>query len=280
MQANILTDDDIRHRAPSVFATHGGANTSQRYAYISSYDVVREMRLVGLMPTMIREGTKRDPAGREYAMHEIRFQRPDHMQEVARVGLGGLGGLIPQAIFRNSHDATSALNFEAGLFRVLCLNGMTAPGGNYGAFSVRHAGDQNKRRDELHKGMAMIRDGMMRVLDTAEAWRKIELSVSAKERFVKRALEARGTSLEVNPFALLAVRRAGDEGDNLWSVFNRVQENLTKGGQRGRTETGRRSSLRSIGTLRADVDFNRSIWEAASEMAADVTGASSVVAFT
>lgn len=277
MQTQVLDDDTIRRAAPSVFATHGGGNTSQRYAYISSYDVVREMRLADMYPVAIRDGRKRDPSGREFAMHEIRFQRADHMEAVARAGLGGL---IPQAIFRNSHDATSALNFEAGLMRVVCLNGMTAPGANYGSFSVRHMGDPSKRRDELHTGMAMIREGMLRVLDTADAWRKIELSVSAKERFVQRALETRGTTLAIDPFALLQPRRHNDVGDDLWSVFNRVQENLTKGGVRGRTATGRRSSLRSIGTLRADVDFNRGIWEAASELAADVTGASSVVALT
>lgn len=277
MQTSILTDDDIRAKAPSVFATHGGANTSNRYAYISSYDVVREMRLVGLQPVSIREGTKRDPAGREYAMHEIRFQRPDHMQEVAKVGLGGL---IPQAIFRNSHDATSALKFEAGMMRVLCLNGMTAPGAAYGAFAVRHMGDQSRRQHELHAGMAMIREGMVRVLDTAEAWRGIYLSRDNQERFVQRALEARGTTMAIDPIRVLSPRRWNDSGDDLWNVFNRVQENLTKGGMRGRTAAGRRSSLRSISTLRADVDFNRTLWDAAAQLAADVTGASSVVALT
>jgi len=272
-----LADDEIRRDAPSVFATHAGDNTSSRYAYLPSYEVVRAMRNVGLHPVQVREGTKRNPAGREFAMHEIRFRRADHMEEVATVGLGGL---IPEAVFRNSHDTTSPLVFEAGMFRVLCLNGMTAPGTDFGSFKLRHAGNVSKRTDEMFAGMALIRANMTKVLDVAEQWKKIQVSPDAARRFVDRALGIRGTTLAVDPERVLRARRPGDAGSDLWSIFNRVQENLTKGGMSGRRANGRRSHLRSIGSLRADVDFNRGLWTAASEMAADVTPSVSVMALT
>jgi hypothetical protein len=49
-----------------------------------------------------------------------------------------------------------------------------------------------------------------------------------------------------------------------------VQENIVKGGVSGTTASGRRASLKRISTLAADVDFNRKLWTAASDLAAEV----------
>ena len=62
-----LTDDQIRAKAPSVFATHAAANVSEKYAYLPTYQAVRDMRLMGLEVASVREGDKRSPAGRACA---------------------------------------------------------------------------------------------------------------------------------------------------------------------------------------------------------------------
>lgn len=262
-----MTDDQIRSAAPSVFATQPGPRTSDRYAYLPTYRVVRDMRNLGFVPVSVKEGKKRQPDGRQYAMHEIRFQRSDHMQAVAEAGLGGL---IPQTLLRNSHDTTTPVSVEAGSLRVACLNGMCHPGEEFGGFRIRHVGDESKRQDEFQKGMTIILEKLNRVVEVAGVWRKLTLSPTLIDKFSKAALLARGTALDIGPEWVQHVRRPEDEGNNLWAVYNRAQENLSKGGMPGRATTGRRSTLKSISTLAVDVDFNRKLWTLASELANEV----------
>ncbi|MFP3531730.1 DUF932 domain-containing protein, partial [Burkholderia sp. SIMBA_013] len=65
---------------------------------------------------------------------------------------------------------------------------------------------------------------------------------------------------------LLAPRRFEDRRDDLWTVFNRVQENLTKGGLHGRSRTGRAMSTRPITGIDQDVKLNRALWMLADAM--------------
>lgn len=263
----MLTDDQIREIAPSVFATHAAPDTSGRYAYIPSYTVLRQMRSLGFQPVSVREGKKKQPSGRAFAMHEIRFQRADHMAAVAEAGLGGL---IPQALLRNSHDRTSPISLEAGALRVVCLNGMCMPGEQFGGFRVRHAGDPSKRADDLGKGFSILMERLDNVVSVAGDWQKIHLSDSQMAAFAVKALTLKGTTLDIDAVRVLTARRPEDMGDSLWSVYNRAQENITKGGMPGHTRSGRRSALKAISTLAADVDFNRKLWAFASEVADEV----------
>ena len=59
-------------------------------------------------------------------------------------------------------------------------------------------------------------------------------------------------------------RRWEDKGDDLWHAFNRIQENLTRGGQRDftrRREDGRRfPRTRAIAGLDQNLRLNRELW--------------------
>jgi hypothetical protein len=260
---NGLSDDQLREAAPSIFATQAGPDCSDRYAYLPSYQVVRELRNIGLIPINASEGRKKNPQGRAYAMHQITFRRADYYSVAPE-----LGELTPEVHFLNSHDRTSPLAFDAGLLRAICTNGMRTNDAKLGSFRVRHTG--RNRVDEMHEGMKVLLAGLDRTVEVANAWAKIGLSPMQMDRFAESALEIKGTALSINPQRLLTARRYGDEGSNLWSVFNRVQENIVKGGVTGHTATGKNASLKKIGTLAADVDFNRKLWALATQVADEV----------
>jgi hypothetical protein len=59
---------------------------------------------------------------------------------------------------------------------------------------------------------------------------------------------------------LLRPRRHADNKADLWTAFNRVQENIIKGGVSGRSTTGRRLSTRAIGGVTENVKLNRALW--------------------
>lgn len=59
---------------------------------------------------------------------------------------------------------------------------------------------------------------------------------------------------------VLMPRRSEDRHRDLWHVFNRVQENLIKGGLLGRHSHGRRQRTRAVQGIDADIRLNRALW--------------------
>ncbi|MGS0639360.1 DUF932 domain-containing protein, partial [Citrobacter sp. VF227] len=65
---------------------------------------------------------------------------------------------------------------------------------------------------------------------------------------------------------VLAPRRWQDDKHDLWTVFNRLQENLKKGGLAGRTAQGKRSHTRAVNGIDGDLKLNRALWVMAEEL--------------
>ena len=54
---------------------------------------------------------------------------------------------------------------------------------------------------------------------------------------------------------------------DLWTTFNRVQENMIKGGVPGRSARGRRMTTRGVAGVNENVKLNRALWTLADEFA-------------
>ncbi|HHG1925286.1 TPA: DUF932 domain-containing protein, partial [Klebsiella pneumoniae] len=55
-------------------------------------------------------------------------------------------------------------------------------------------------------------------------------------------------------------RRYEDKKDDIWTTYQRVQENLIKGGLPGRTEKGKRTTTRPVKAIDGDVKLNKALW--------------------
>jgi hypothetical protein len=90
--------------------------------------------------------------------------------------------------------------------------------------------------------------------------------------FAERALAIRYPDLArsgLNAAQLLTVRRPEDLADDLYTVLNRIQENLMRGGLSRRSESGRLTRMRRITSLREDVRINSQLWDLARDVLAD-----------
>ncbi|TGC80949.1 hypothetical protein C9F04_18260, partial [Salmonella enterica subsp. enterica serovar Wilhelmsburg] len=65
---------------------------------------------------------------------------------------------------------------------------------------------------------------------------------------------------------ILAPRRWQDESGDLWTVYNRIQESLIKGGLAGRSALGKRSHTRAVKGIDGDLKLNRALWVMAEEL--------------
>jgi hypothetical protein len=72
----------------------------------------------------------------------------------------------------------------------------------------------------------------------------------------------------MRPAQLLEARRSEDVGDDLWRVYNVIQENVIRGGVVGQTASNRRSNSRPIKSVRRDVALNAALWTLATALAA------------
>ncbi|WP_336432542.1 integrase arm-type DNA-binding domain-containing protein [Providencia rettgeri] len=51
-----------------------------------------------------------------------------------------------------------------------------------------------------------------------------------------------------------------DKKDDLWTVYQRLQENLVKGGLSGRNAKGKRARTRSVNGIEGDIKLNKALW--------------------
>ena len=59
---------------------------------------------------------------------------------------------------------------------------------------------------------------------------------------------------------VLQPRRWEDKKDDLWTVYQRLQENLIKGGLSGRNVKGKRARTRSVNGIDGDIKLNKALW--------------------
>lgn len=59
---------------------------------------------------------------------------------------------------------------------------------------------------------------------------------------------------------VLQPRRFEDKKDDLWTVYQRLQENLIKGGLSGRNAKGKRARTRSVNGIDGDIKLNKALW--------------------
>jgi hypothetical protein len=90
--------------------------------------------------------------------------------------------------------------------------------------------------------------------------------------FARNALLLRYDTLEQPPIdarTLLAPRRAEDQGNDLWTTFNKVQENLVRGGisDGRRNRLGRLRTLRALSGIDSKIGLNKGLWSLAEQTA-------------
>jgi hypothetical protein len=250
--ARTLDDDQLRRSVPSVFATSPWGAMSGRYRMVPTIDVVGTLRDKGFLPVRAEQSRTRVPGKGEFTCHMLRFRHADYLTPLA------VGAEIPELVLVNSHDGTSAYKFLAGIFRLVCSNGMIVQSSDHGSISVRHSGGSDFR-DRVIDATFRIMDDAPRTLARIDAWKAIELTSPQREAFAAAALELKDTRA-VTPAQLLAPRRAEDRKTDLWTTASVVQEHLLRGGDRGRAATGRRTTTRPVKGVGEDLRLNRALW--------------------
>ena len=246
-----LSDEQIRTVAPSIFADAPHESRSQRYAYIPTATVLTELRKEGFEPFMVTQTRVRDEGKREHTKHMVRLRHASQINARSEAN---------EIILLNSHDGTSSYQMLAGMFRFVCSNGLVC-GDTVADVRVPHKGDV---AGQVIAGAYEVLHGFDRALESRESMQAITLDAGESEVFARAALSLKYDDPDkpapITETQILMPRRVDDRRPDLWSVFNRTQENLIKGGLSGRTANGRRQSTRPVQGIDTNLRLNRALW--------------------
>lgn len=262
-QAVALTTADLHRVAPSIFTDHAMVGLSDRYAFISTETVLTAMQDAGFVPVRAAEAMVRRANGEGYAKHMVTFRHRDNMDNA----MVRVGDTVPEIAMLNSHDGTGSYVMNAGLFRLVCANGLIVSDASFASLKVRHIGAATPGK-VIDAAFTIIED-MPRIQNDVAEWQALALPRPAQEAFANAAMSLRwgNESAPVSTAEILRPRRYGDHGANLWQTFNAVQENVIRGGISGRNANMRRTTTRAVNAPAENVRLNKAIWTLAATVA-------------
>lgn len=253
----IITEDQLRIQAPSVFSMEAHGNTSNKYALIPTIECIRGLQNAGFYPVKVEESRCRNTENRPYAKHMIRFRRE---------GLAEVGGNVPEIVMINSHNGLCSYQLRAGIYRLVCANGLVV-GNDMFYRSIRHQGDVISKVVESANEIIEI---MPQAIEIAEEWKGITLNGEQRKIYAESAalLKWDQQEIEVKPERLLTPRRHADTAIDLWTTFNAVQENVIRGGVRyHNSQSHRRGSTRAVNSVSENSRLNTALWNLTEKMA-------------
>ena len=258
--APVVTNDaflDVDHGHPiktSTRAFHG----------LPTRAIVNELATHGYHPTKVLAPRAGNRAG-NYGRHMLRLRHQDAKP------IGRLGDTVPEIVVVNANDGTSSIRLLAGLFRLVCSNGLILSTGTIGAIRIGHA-SPNVRNGSLWDAINQLAIATANAGETIDTWSGTMLTYDDQLSLAAQAMTLRGIS-EDSPFRpeqMLHARRTSDRGNDLWHIFNTVQENLSTPGVSAvrMLPTGaRRTSIRGIRGASSTLSFNQRLWTLASTYA-------------
>ena len=257
--AKYLSKANIRSLAPSVFSEKPSEDVSSKYTHIPTERVIDDMELLGWKPIEAKEVKARKKTTKGFQKHLLIFRNDD-------VVINGKDGdtVFPQILLTNSHDGKNAFTFQAGLYRLICENGLVIADTQFEDVKMRHMGYTFEDLQVLIKEMV---EKLPLTVESMNQMKAKELEQEQIIAFAKEAINTRFTEKEVNRIqidwdAFIEPVRKEDAGKDLWSVFNVVQEKLIEGDFEYRIG-GKPRKAREIKNFKQDMKINKELFELA-----------------
>lgn len=251
-----LTVDQIREVAPSVFNVQKHESRSDRYRVAPTIEV---------LDLLLADDFKVVLAGQQRCRTRDKVEFTRHVLRLRKEGVHSIHDCFPEVILTNSHDGSSSYRLMFGLFRSICQTQLSVGDATIAGQKVTHSA-----KDTAEKVVEGANDVLAKTPELQAAmgaWKGTSLTVKEQELFAKQALTLHyGKSVPpIEPHQALRSQYWQDNGDDLWSVFLRVQKNLTLGGIQYNRTGGkhRHGTTRGIRGIHRNLQFNKGLWNLA-----------------
>jgi len=265
-----LNDDEIKLLCPVAFkdtmtkAEINKLGLSNHYSFVPTMNVVNDLRALGYEVVDAKQVKARKKSTNGYQKHMITFEHPKYKVEGREE--------YPQILLTNSHDGGNAFTLSAGIFRLVCSNGLVIKTEDYGSARLVHKGYSFEAVQKLVKEFEVT---VSEVLNKITEMKKVQLTKDQQIEFAKQAALLRFKSKSynedniekvVNLDDLLNVERKEDAGNGLYEVFNRVQESLINGKYTYLGTKDKPRKARPIKNFKQNIEVNKKLSELAFEL--------------
>ena len=262
-----MSKDEIMTKAPYIFADKPTNNgVSERYTLASTETLIDDMAKLGWGVTDCKQ-QRANKRSNVRSFHMVSFQNPNVFIENENGGIEA----YPRVIITNSHDGYHSFKFMIGLFRLICSNGLIIATQEFANVSIRHI---NYDFEELRRIVAKAVDATKKNVEVMNAMQETELTAEQKADFAAKAVAIRKGIKDGDKMPklsnedveeILAPVRDEDKGNDLWSVYNVLQEKIMKGDFHfGKTKLGKNRKARPITGAAKDIEVNQKLFETAS----------------
>jgi len=211
-------------------------NINQKPFYIESLDVVDLFRKEGWQLQGVAEQRERS---RKIGSHFLQLHHPD----LSVLDNKGKTDSVASITIENSCNGAKPLNIHLGVFRLVCSNGAVRKN-TVEEQSIRHT-EFNKL--SLESFINKINNKSQLMLNEINRLKQHTLTNDEMRELAFQAAKLRYSKDELHEISLddiLRVNRNEDEGNDVWTVFNRIQESLTH----------------DVSNFRADINLNKQIY--------------------
>ena len=284
--AQFKSKDELREIAPSIFSTKPSPEVSKKYSHIPTDKLIDDMELLGWFPIDAKEVKARTKDTIGYQKHLVVFRNPDIVinqmpkniveSSTSPTGFRKTDGtfakknpidtVFPQILLTNSHDGKNAFTFTAGLFRMICENGLVISTNEFEKVAIRHMGydfeELQKQITEMVEQLPLTVESMNKMIDTQMNQKSI--LKFAKDMLAVRFPEDELRRITIDMDEFITPVRPEDNGDDLWSVFNVIQEKIIEGDFEYTVGTKHRKA-RQIKNFKQDMDLNSKMFDVALE---------------
>ena len=262
-----LTDSDIETICPVAFKEKMTKSEikklglSKHYSFVPTSRVINDLRTMGWNPVDAVQVKARKQSTNGYQKHMITFENDSYKTEGTTE--------YPQLLLTNSHDGGNAFTLSAGIFRLVCENGLVIKSEDYGTSRLVHKGYSFKAiQDLVNDFVATIDETLTKIT----AMKEVELTKNQQMEFAKLAALLRFTEKSYNEDNiadvvdlddLLSHERKEDAGDGFWEVYNRVQESIVQGKFHYKGGNKKTRKARPIKNFKQSIDVNKKLSELA-----------------
>jgi len=259
-EIRFLSKGDIRKVAPAVLSHNAADYVSSKYSFVPTDTIIDTLNKEGWGVTSVTQSKplKKYVERTMVQKHIVRFRNKDVDIEDKEY--------IPEIVLVNSHDRTKKFMFYAGIFRLVCENGLIVATSTLERFELIH---KSIEKNELLGAIEKVIKRLNLVTGKIDEMKKVTLSPQQQLAFAKKAFEVKYGHC-VTPLQskqLLEIRRPEDNKNDLWTKFNVIQENVMKGGIVGNKENGRKITAKPITNVLRIVKVNEKLWELAESYA-------------
>jgi hypothetical protein len=171
------------------------------------------------------------------------------------------GEYAPEILITNSHDGSTSRIAELGFFRTVCANGLILNEAKMGKYSSTHIQHNDDFIEGVFSVLATAKDTSTKI----EAMKAKTLSYEEAKLFALKGMQLRWPDPPITAEKCVnTMHRYEDAGLSLWKVFNRVQEQLQRGGMRSTYQRGQRiKTTRPVTSIDETIRINRELGQLA-----------------